>query len=348
MGLLSKHVSDLVASVVAEPKPFVVEVELGEGSGSGGTMVTRPPVRGRRIPTPQVRANATNVIPVGRGNGEQSETLGNDNVNAGFIEVEGDNPMRIFAQVQAKEKCGKTHMCCSMPGPIAVITTDTGTEEVCKKFRRDTGKRFFMKHIEVPREVKGRKLGDGAGTDYEPHWRQVENAVNWVLANKSVRSLFFDTATEIWEIFRMFKFGKLTQVSPQHYGPVNREMSDFFKRIYRERPDLNVIFVSKVKKEYKAMKTKDDTAWNGKYERAGFGDLSYIARMNIELSYVEQVTETGTDGVEVVIEPGKFAARILDCGENPNCIGLRLYSPDLDFVTIALNVFPMSNESDWE
>jgi hypothetical protein len=369
MGLLSKPSTEQIGEGEYQEMAGVVEAAVDVvnmiAETVSGTVVGRSPARTKSaarvgdVVMGTTTGTATGVtagtaakLPV-RVAPPPVRNVGGNNVPAanqpdnGFVLVDGVSAMRIFAQVQAQEKCGKTHFCCTMPGPIAGITTDTGTEEVAKKFTREQGKKIFIKHIDVPKEQKGKRLGE-AVADYEGYWNDLYSATEWVLANKSIRSLFFDTATEVWEILRLARFGKLTQVNPQHYGPVNREMADFCKRIYRERPDLNVIFVSKVKKEYKAMKTKDETAWNGKYERAGFGDLGYIARMNIELYYVRQKTETGVDGVEVVTEPGRFAAHFLDCGENPDCIGLRLFSPDLDFTTVALNVFPSSEVSDWE
>jgi hypothetical protein len=365
MGLLSKPQTQLqTAATEVYPNgesvmdveaitPDTIPVQLA------GRVVARAPVRGRVRATPNsitgtsgastATTAATDGVSLREVINASSSRPANRVVlpNAGFEELTGDSPRRIFAQLQAQEKCGKTHFCCTMPGPIAAITTDTGTEEVARKFQRK-GKKFYIKHIDVPREEKGTRLGQNTDK-YEKFWWDVEDAVDWVLNNRSIKSMFIDTITELWEIFRLARFGKLTQVNPQHYGPVNREFSDWLKRIYRTRPDLNVIFISKVKKEYKAMKTKEETAWNGKWERAGFGDLAYIARMNIEAYYERTISERDpVTGADVIVQDGRFAMHVLDCGENADVIGLRMYQPELDFATLAVNVFPDSDFPEWE
>ncbi len=49
------------------------------------------------------------------------------------------------------------------------------------------------------------------------------------LESKEIKSIVIDTASEAWELVRLARFGKLTQVMPQHYGPVNTEFRDMIK-----------------------------------------------------------------------------------------------------------------------
>ena len=76
------------------------------------------------------------------------------------------------------------------------------------------------------------------------------SSYQWALAEPAVRTISVDTATELWELLRMARFGKLTQVMPYQYGPVNAEFRSLIRMAYAS--DKNLILLHKMRKVYKA------------------------------------------------------------------------------------------------
>lgn len=213
----------------------------------------------------------------------------------GFQDIGSDQPAyRAVCSSTAKEKTGKTYFGMTFPGPIGAISTDTGTEEIAKLFMKK--KRIVISHFKSADDLRR----DGGGSEKakqraEAEWLRMKEAAYSVVDNKKFRTLLFDTGTEAWELCRMARFGKLAQVMPQHYTEVNSEFRALVKAAY-ERKDLNVLFLHKVKKEYRTGSSGKDN-WTGKWERSGFGDLPYLVDVNLE-NYFDP--EAKTFGIRVV------------------------------------------------
>lgn len=249
-----------------------------------------------------------------------------DNIKlAGFEEITGQSEPSLMVASAGHEKRGKTHWAFTMPGPLAVISSDTGTREVAAKWKR-AGKKVHYFEYEIQKQ----------GLDAAAHakmWDRVEVAVRTVLSDKSIRGLILDTGTEIWEQLRLARFGKLTQVMPHHYGPVNAEFRELLKAISR-RPNLNSVIIHKVKKEYKTTKEGKD-GWTGKYERAGFTGIGYDVDVIVE-HYLD------TDAND-------FATRVVDSRyETINVNGMELVGDMNDFPTLAQMCFPDTTEEYWK
>lgn len=253
-----------------------------------------------QIPVRQILAGgAARVLP--------TQALSMDKM--GFEEVDGIEIPRVVANNFAGEKSGKTHWAFTAPPPIAVISFDTGTEMIAKKFRRQ-GKRILYKFHDV--DLTSKDQGR-----HEREWEHIKASFESIVNNKDVRTGIIDTGTEMWELCRLARFGKLTQVMPHHYGPVNNEFRDLIKMSY-DRPDLNMIWIHKVKKEYVKKGNSDkEAAWNGKYERAGFGDMPYLVDLNIENYRRPGQADWGEGNVV-------FGVKVIDCRQNPDVIGLQI------------------------
>lgn len=212
----------------------------------------------------------------------------------GFEEVDESINYRIVASTAAVEKCGKTHWALTAPGPIGAISTDTGTEEVAKRFLKD--KRIVIRQFKSADELK--EMGGQPGVRqarYEKEWSTMRDCMRAIIDNPKFRTMVIDTGTEAWELCRLAAFGKLSQVMPQHYVEVNAEFRAIVKAAY-ERKDLNVIWVHKMKKEYKTNSSGKDN-WSGKYERSGFGDMPFLVDINIRQYYDKT---NSTFGIEVM------------------------------------------------
>ena len=243
----------------------------------------------------------------------------------GFQDIANETPAyRIVCSATAKEKTGKTYFAMTAPPPIGAISTDTGTEEIAKLFMKK--KRIVISHFKSvddlrheggdSEKAKGRALTE---------WTRMKDAAYAIIDNLKFRTLIFDTGTEAWELCRMARFGKLAQVMPQHYTEVNSEFRALVKAAY-ERKDLNVFFLHKVKKEYRTGSGGKD-AWNGKWERSGFGDMPYLVDVNLENYFNSETKE--------------FGVRVVDSRINMiNAVGMELEGSLCTFSMLAETLFP--------
>ena len=244
----------------------------------------------------------------------------------GFTDKPGMDLPSLSICSSGLEKKGKTHFAFTAPGPIAVIASDTGTLEIADKFRRQ-GKAVYYAEYEMPRGS-----GSARQAAAEKTWNKVEDFIYGVAEERSIRTFIGDTGTEFWELLRLARFGKLTQVMPHHYGPVNEEFQSMVKRIAK-RPGLNSIWIHKAKKEYKTNKEGKD-AWTGRHERAGFGDMGYLCDVVITHHFDTETRE--------------FYLKVADSRKNTQeLIGLELRAEMCDFPTLAQLAYPESDPSYW-
>lgn len=225
------------------------------------------------------------------------------------------------------EKRGKTYWAFTAPEPIVALSTDTGTEEIAEGFRK-AGKKVALTRVRVPREA------ESIGAK-EKEWATAVKVIAAVIKSPHIRTFIVDTGTEFWELLRLARFGKLAQVQPYHYGPVNAEMRDIVKELCELR-NLNTVWVHKHKKEYGPNKKGDD-AWTGRYERGGFGDMAFLCGTVLEH---RRVTEDNVTKFSTIVQDSRYQAETL--------IGVELEGEMNNFATMAQLSFPDSNESDWK
>lgn len=263
----------------------------------------------------------------------------------GFVQA---SPAAETAQLlvvsQAQEKKGKTHFAFTAPGPIAVITTDTGTEEVANKFSK-AGKVIHLLKAATPKS-----LGDQDAAVAE--WEKLYAGWMGIVADRTVRTLVVDTLTEFWQTMRLAWFGKLEQVPPKKYDEVNAAMRALVKMV-KDRRDLNAVFIHKVKKEYAGTKKPDGSAgmdsWTGRWERAGFGDMGYLADVVIEHQFATP-GETGKRAPQYPpgVSEREFYVRVVDSRyEAQAVIGECLSGDACDFPTLACMLLPDTDPVAW-
>lgn len=230
-----------------------------------------------------------------------------------FRLVERKVRRRLIASIQGAPGKGKTHLSLTAPGPIAYCNFDFGTEGVVDK-PEFAGKEIHLAdyHLDFPYTQPAAKgVYDQFTTDYKA-----------ALGSEVVRSVVIDTATEGWEIIRLAKLGKLQNIMPIMYAPVNREYAELIRKAYYS--DANLILIHKQKKEYV------NEQWNGKYERAGYGDTGYLVQVE----------------VEAFKEDGVYKVRVVKSRQNPGIEGQVIDSPT--FAKLGMAVFPDSKEEDWK
>jgi len=225
---------------------------------------------------------------------------------------------RLIASISGLEKQGKTHFALGAPGPVAMFNIDIGLEGVVGKFVDD--KDIQVMDIELSQEPE--KALD--------EWEAVKTAYMNKLRDPNVRTIIWDTATEMWELVRIARFGKLVQVMPFHYGPVNAEFSKLLKAAYDT--NKNLILLNRMKAVYiNDKRTKD-------YERAGFSGTGFLAQVNAQV-YRDESDEDG---------PGEFHCYVKDCRQNPDLAGEVLSGEMCSWQWLASMVVEGTSPEDWE
>jgi hypothetical protein len=211
-----------------------------------------------------------------------------------------DIPRRIIASVVGHQKSGKTHTALTAPEPITYINIDESTEGVISKF----GSKVIAEYKPVKPNLSAPQSA------WVPVYDGIRKVVEGALAYNE-GTLVIDTATELYRIHRMAKFGKLTQVMPHHYTEINTEFkAGIFFPCYESK--MSVIFLLRYKKKY----VNDN--WSGGYEKDGYTAMEYDVQFNLET--------IGTDR-----EGGgrDFAVRVVDSRHDASLVGLVFPDPNL-------------------
>lgn len=161
-------------------------------------------------------------------------------------------------------------------------------------------------------------------------WDELHGVTFDALMEPSIRVVVWDTGNHAWEILRMARFGKLTQVMPHHYGPVNTEFESLLW--LAEEQKKIIILVHKMSKEYKTNKEGKDT-WTGAYERSGYSHMQYVA--NIQLEHFRTPDK-------------QFAVRVIQNKINPEVDGSELAGDDCSFGYLAAATWPDGfDDAEW-
>ncbi len=201
----------------------------------------------------------------------------------GFSDEIVEAPRRLIVSSKGTSKCGKTHFALSGPPPIIFFNIDIGTEGVVGKFQ-EAGKQVLIYDVRVPRE---------ASQDvYVPLWVDLKNRI---LKAYSLRegTVVWDTSTEAFELARLAKFGKLSEIPPQYYAAVNNEWRELLRTAYDSK--MNTVFIHKLKPVWQSTTTstgKRSSYKTDRFELAGFSEMEYLAQLN--LTHYREDTESGT------------------------------------------------------
>jgi hypothetical protein len=237
--------------------------------------------------------------------------------NGKFAYATSEVVPRLTAAIIGREKQGKTHFALTAPGPIAVFDADYGLEGVVGKFT--SIKKVLVYRIDMPYPES-----KTAGKEASDIWDQVHDAFDEVLRNPEIRTVVFDTASELWEIARLAYLGKLEQVKPIHYGQVNAAFRRFLKKGLDS--DKNILLIQKMKAEY------INDSRTGDYEMAGFGDTPHIVQALIYPSHARK-SETFEDGTPIT--KGDFYVRVHESRHNPGLDDTYLIGPMATFPFVA-------------
>ena len=217
-------------------------------------------------------------------------------------------PQRVVLSLAGFEKTGKTHFSLTGREPIVIFNMDKGTEGVVEKFVV-SGKQVYLYNMEV--EPPTTYIDIGADTNpviWRQQWREFASKLQQVYALKP-GTVIIDTLTEVHELARLAHFGKLSQVQPHMYGPVNEEMKSM-TRLALAATSTTTVFLHKMGYKYQT----------GEPEVKGWNQIPYVVQANIQTGKIPPEGGVGIDS---------YYVQVKDCRLNPHLNGFALSGDQL-------------------
>lgn len=330
---------------------------IRRGTSAGSLGATPPAGAGTGADT-QGAAPGQNTQAAGAGQVGQGTTTATGQFAASigdWIEAKSEARRRLIVMAEAPEKSGKTHFSLTTPAMkvgkregIGMFAYDVGgVEGVVQKFQKF--KRIFLSEcrVEIPKMPVGgayaswsiqeaQQISTNAEKMWQVYWDKYRYAV------EHFRTVVLDTSTDVYALLRLAKFGKLTEVKPQHYEPINRIMEEMINMAFSE--GVNLVMIHKMKPEWQ------DNKPTGRIKAQGYGDAVFKSQVNVRLAhdYVEPpVLPDGSANPEA--GKVKFTALIkpLGCRPNPDAENMLFVQPDCGFADVAMQVWPDSSPEDW-
>ena len=228
------------------------------------------------------------------------------NLPQGFAEATANIKHRLILSVQKRQKHGGTHFALTAPAPIAYCNFDKDSaEDVLPKFagRKHIVAKTYWLDVNVTSASKG-DIQAAATAKVDEFQRDFEQ-----LLVSNVKTIILDTSTELYAYKRLADFGKLTQVMPHHYGPVNQWFRTLLDGV--SSTDKNIILLERRKKEY------INDSWSGGYDRSGFSETPFLVQVNVKLERLQVASANGVC---------PFELEVIDCSQNALVSGVRLQS----------------------
>jgi hypothetical protein len=241
---------------------------------------------------------------------------------------------RLLIASEGHPRSGKSEFYLSAPEPIAVIEMDHGTKGMIEKHIAN-GRAIGAAYIKFPPPQTSGKIDLAAQQkQYEPIWLDVQEKFKKMVKNADARTLAIDTGTEFWNLLKLAVFGSLNPRGDLKtiYPQVNRLYKSLIEMVHNERNDLNLIMTHKYKESYKKNEGGQGESWDGTYKRSGFNEKGYLIQINIRHTWT--------------VEEG-FVTEILDCKQNMDIAGMKLYGKESNFMTLGQMIYPDSTPADW-
>jgi hypothetical protein len=281
-------------------------------------------------------SNAKSTVrPTGTPNTGQSAARGGPDRFVRMTESMVYKP-RLVVSSAGYQKKGKTHLGFTMPEPIAYFAIDKGEEGVGRKFLQ---KDIRMIKYDFDRPTKENKGSKQLIEQAHRMMDQFEEDFDYALRN--FRSLLFDTGTELYEMLRISEFGKLGEVLPHHYAPVNAKFRDWIRQVLDS--DSNLLITHKVKEEW--ANSGGVGSKTGRIVRAGFKEVEFDVHVSIR--HDRDWGERDDPKARPEITSGPFFFQVYDCRQNPDVVGQTFVQPSNEWMDLAMAVYPESDPNDW-
>jgi len=259
------------------------------------------------------------------------------------IDPKKEDPPRLAVSLDGLEKRGKTYWAImTPPDPIAVISNDTGTENIVrmamKKGRKIYGNGIFDVSFKTPdpKVIAAKNVDAEEHAAWQTAWARYKEGIYKIIDDKTIRTVVKDTETGLYELAQLSTFGKLrSNARKDLWAELNAEYCKVFWDLYKGRPDLNIIMIHKSKKQYEK-NSKGDEVWNGKYERAGHKDVGFQVDLTLNCQWDSTMKDFYTE-IDV-----NHPVRYME--NRDNLIGKKWFAADENdpshFAILAMTVFP--------
>jgi len=257
-----------------------------------------------------------------------------------FVEAPTVVEPRLVLSLEGRHRSGKTHFALTAPKPLVYFPFDRGLSQdfVVSKFSADGGgiyvppEDFCLPPVPYPLDKDDLdKYRKKMAREAQLVWTRFMQS--WERALEGAKTIVIDTASEQWELLRLARFGKLTQVMPHHYTEVNSEYKSLLNMI--NESDANLILIHQLKEEWQdrvdASGQKKGSK-TGQWVRAGFTKIDYLLHSTLRLACSPD---------------GDFSAEVMDCHQNTDLMGDVLDGPMCSFPMFACQVFPDSDPDEW-
>ena len=213
--------------------------------------------------------------------------------NTSYKRATSTVPRRIIALVTGETNTGRTHLAFTAPGPIAYQGIEMGDEGVKEQFADD---KVIMTSHYIAEVVRNLDQSNANAKEKERAQKEAGEiyhkfATDFVAALKSpdIKTIIWDTGSQLGELARVAAFGRLTKVLPRDWTDQKYEFSKLVQMAYGY--SKNFLVIAKLGAVYKNDKR------TGELEPKGMSDVLYLFP-TIVRTYAE--TEDGDDEDETV------------------------------------------------
>lgn len=266
------------------------------------------------------------------------------NLGGSFTLASQPAPRRLVVALDGLEKTGKTRWALTAPGPIAYQNLDIGLEGVIESFQSE--KVIFRADygLDIGKDDTQATIMAKAGPEWLRFVTDWKEFVIPAMKKGLVKTGVWDTGSELWELQRLARLGKLTQVMPHHYTALNSEYQNLLREVY-DTPG-NLVILHKLKPEWKDNPVTNKGNKTGLFERSGYSGTGFLVQVNATC-WREKL-----QGDPPGAPTGPFHVTVRDCRQNATIAGMELVSGadspfPADFATLAGLVYPESDPAEW-
>lgn len=246
-----------------------------------------------------------------------------------FKRASFESPTKLDLIVEGMDGSGKTFFGLTGPGPVALHDFDNGLHRAIQGISKDRLEKLelypfeydFARILKLPGADVSRGLMDLSGEVW------TEFVVNARASVEKCRTNVIDTGGYVWELLRLARLGKLTQVLPVQYTNVNLELKELLQTLHKS--PANNIWIHRLKPAYDAADKKIPNV----FERDGYSNMAY------EVDAVLRLTYDDLDGLKLRF--GKCANRALT---GTYVTGQQ----NISFPQIATMIYPNTDPKYWE
>lgn len=238
-----------------------------------------------------------------------------------FVSMEDSSRPRVVVNLMGKDKEGKTDMALrfSELGPLALFDFDFGTEGVARKFIKNGYPIVHAKYLMLEAEENS---DDETAVG---RWRRFKKDWHAALKSSKVRTMVLDQGASMYQAIRLAYFGRLSKIPPHKYDIVNAELTKIITSVFPT--DKNLILLHPLKAEYKRDGDDDMGRRTGKLIMDGWSRIPYLVQINAIAyrSHSKEQREGNKDGYKDEPPAGGFGLKIVNCRQNPDAAGVKLF-----------------------